>query len=685
MMMKKFLPIVLLLTLLCIVLTACGGDSAITTADPTTTTTTVTSTVVETSAPPTTTETPAASGTPIKLLTFNLRYDTTSHPCMSTDVRGAHLMEVIDKYQPDSVGFNEATNNWMNYLRDAMKERGYDYIGLGRDSGVDSPTQTGNGNEHCPVFYRTDKFELIDSGNFWMSNTPAAKGTHAWNSACKRICSYVVLKNKETGEVYAHLGTHLDHVSVEAQVHSVSVIETYIRAILEKHGNIGIVLTGDFNCVRFDKTNPDYIPTTYNSVTAYMDDALDLAKTVGVQGASFSGYQNPVNWENGQASNNDKPAVDTTSSPIDYIFLKKGAYTVSYYTVVDDTFTFEYEGKTWHNHPISDHYGIYCEATLSNATVGFTKDDSKLIAHQATVSTDKPADLPEKLSDISLSSSLLCSAKDPIDHLLLDDESVATATVNGTKHGYWEITATFSDLANVQAISFKTASTRLPYNARVFVSHDQSTWEQVGAAYDSELSANTTYYFILEKAVTARYVKLIFSDCVSGVKLENFSLYGSAIDTGKIYNEDIVLLEGPKSGEKEGYEKMFDGKLDTKFYIRLYENNATPADPDPVPDIVFATKTVTHIQSYQLTNASDTASFPGRLAREWTLYASLDGNTFTVIDHVIAPELTSENFKTFTFEVDAPGDYQYYKLVFDTVGTTGNVQFSEIVFFEKVR
>ena len=155
-------------------------------------------------------------GLSVKLMTFNLRYDTTSHPCMSTEIRGAQLMEVIKKYKPDSVSFNEATNDWMKYLRAEMSKLGYEGVGVGRDSGDTGDHLFGTGNEHSPVFYRTDKYDLLDSDTFWLSTQPSQKGSISWNSACKRVCSYAVLKEKESGAVYAHFGTHLDHKSIPA-------------------------------------------------------------------------------------------------------------------------------------------------------------------------------------------------------------------------------------------------------------------------------------------------------------------------------------------------------------------------------------------------------------------------------------------------------------------------------------
>lgn len=632
---------------------------------------------------------PAPEPETIKLMTFNLRYDTASHPAMATSVRGAHLMEVIEKYLPDSVGFNEATDTWMNFLRSEMKKRGYDYVGVGRDAGRDSAQLSGTGNEHTPVFYRSDKFELIDSGNFWLSTTPEIKGSSSWNSACKRICSYAVLKNKTTGEIYAHFSTHLDHVSVEAQYNGVMVIENYIRALVEKHGDIGVVLSGDFNTVRFDSNDPNYRPTTYNTVTSFMDDARELAVKKGIDGSSWSGYQSPVDWEKGHASNNDKPAVDTASSPIDYIFLKKGCYAVSYYTIVDDVFTFTHEGKTWTNHPVSDHYGVYCEVKKTGSSSGLVLKEDKLILHPAEAV--KTASLPEKLAGkqvisdgISLSSGLRPKSGN-LNDLLKGDKSV-TVSVNGKTHGYWELKLALEDLARIDGFSFATGSgDLLPQMARIFVSQDGTNWEQVGPAFAEALTSSSTYYTIPEKELRGRYVLFLFADCDDGAALAGLSVYGEILDSGRIPNEEITLIEGPKSGEKEGYEKLFDDNTSTKFYIRLYPDNGVPAEPAPVDPIIFRTKNPTSIISYTLTNASDTASYTGRLPRKWTLYGSATGeeDSYVVIDEVTSPGLSPENFKTFSYTVKNPGTYTYYKLVFDTVGTTGNVQFSEIAFFEK--
>lgn len=709
-MKKRSLLLVLALLLVTLLFTvACGGTETTTTPSATTTTTAapdngntvvttpaVTTTIIPTvSTPADTTENTPSLQAPlsVKLLTFNLRYDTTSHACMSTEVRGAHLMEVIEKYAPDSISFNEATNDWMKYLRAEMKKRGYEGVGVGRDSGATGDNLSGTGNEHSPVFYRTDKFELLESNTFWLSTSPNQKGSISWNSACKRVCTYAVLKDKESGSIYAHFSTHLDHKSIEAQYNGVMVIETYINAILEKYGNIGIALSGDFNCVRFDETNPSYVPTTYNTVTSFMDDSRDLATEKGVDGASWSGYQSPTDWAKGHVSMNDKPAVDTTSSPIDYIFLQKGTATVSYYTIVDDVFTFDHSGKTWYNHPISDHYGVFCEATFITPSNKLTYSEDNITVYPATITVSNT--LPSALEGVSLlndnltiSSGLPNQGSYKIENLLLNNSALAGAFVAGRTQGYWEIILTGSEPSVIKGISVTTADANsvTPQTLRIFVSNNGNDWSRVGGTV-SEVAASSTYYFIPEEPVTATYVKVLFSNTAHGAKLTNVSLYGETKNTGRIANSEITLISGPtEAGAKEGYEKMFDDNTSTKFYIRLYPNNEVPANPDPVGAICFSTKTPTTIASYTLTNANDTASNTGRIPRKWTLYGSVTGDdgSYEVIDEVVKPNISTTNYEIFTFSVDSPKEYQYYQLVFE-VGTTGNVQFSEIAFYESVK
>jgi len=493
------------------------GTASTTPAASTTKTVTTTAPVTTTVLNVTTTK-PAVKAEPVKLLTFNLRYDISSHELMSLEVRGPHLMEIIKKYDPDSISFCEATNNWMKYLREEMPKLGYSCVGVGRDSGATGGT--GNGNEHSPVFYKTDKYELLESDTFWISDTPEVAGK-AWGTSIKRICSYAVLKDKNTGASYAHFGTHLYHQSEEARQNAAFVIESYIREVLKKYGDIGIVLSGDFNT--------SMSSTAYLSFTSFLDDSRSISQEKKVVGITTNSYR-PNEWES--SSSSGKTPTVGTGSPIDYIFLGKNTASVSVYTVVNDLFTFEYNGKTWHEHPISDHYGVFCEATFTSPTAKLPYSENKLITYRAEYAPS--ATLPssyEGLSIINDRFSVSCnlSATKPISNVLTDDSSVGAVMVTGNKNGVWEITLSTDTTTEIQGLSFTTgtAATKLPQLLRVYVSSDGSSWKRMGSVYTDEIEASTTYYLSnLSTKVRAKYVKLVFSDCDRMVELANISIYG---------------------------------------------------------------------------------------------------------------------------------------------------------------
>jgi len=606
----------------------------------------------------------------LKTMTFNLRYDTTSHALMGTKYRGEHLMEIIDKYQPDSIGFCEATNDWMNYLRKEMKSRGYSYEGVGRDAGEDSASLTGTGNEHTPVFYNAERFDLLASDTFWLSTTPDAAGSRTWDAACNRVCTYVVLSEKTTGRIYAHFATHLDHVSFESQYHSVRIIQSYIDGLYEKYGNIGVVLSGDFNATAYETSDSAYTPTTYNYTTSFMDDSLTLAGKTGVTGSTWSGYQSPTDWEKGLSSNNDKPAIDTTTSPIDYIFLSKGKFTVDYYTVVDDTFTFEYNNQTWHNHPVSDHYGLYVECELKDSTTPAGFDETKCIDITATVSSsaDLP-DCPANATDLVMTSKITSGLKGAVSALRIDGEYIVPSMRVGTNHMYWEITAAFEGAYEVSSVSFKTGPDKMPKWAECYVSSDNSNWKKVGSLITDDLASNTVYSWKLGAPIECKYAKIVFVNCSKSSKLDRFVVFGSKVDTGEIA---LTPVSGPKAGSDEGYEKMVDGDVSTKFYINTSKDSLSP--------LVYKAEGPVSISRYTMTSANDTASYPDRVPAGWTLYGSFNGENWSVLDDVDDPCMSADNFTAYEYECAVNGIYTYFMIEFK-LGSTGKTQIAEFVIY----
>ena len=137
-----------------------------------------------------------------RVMSFNVR--CADDPEGSIDNRSQISVEIIKQYAPDSFGVQEATPKWLRILD---KEVGDKYARVGESRDFFGPF-----SEYNCVYYLKDKYNLIDSGTFWLSETPYKKYSVSYDSACRRIASWAVLEDKETGEVYTHINTHLDHV-----------------------------------------------------------------------------------------------------------------------------------------------------------------------------------------------------------------------------------------------------------------------------------------------------------------------------------------------------------------------------------------------------------------------------------------------------------------------------------------
>ncbi len=183
----------------------------------------------------------------------------------------------------------------------------------------------GSRSESCPIFYNEARFELLDSGTFWLSDTPEKMSTYAESSE-HRIATFVKLKDKSTGITIAVYNTHPDWGSVEARIRQLSVIATKAK---ESDAD-KIVVLGDLNS---DRTLPGG-----NEGLAPIEEFLKDSKTfpgMSDYGATFNGYDMDPDGPMG----------------LDYIFLPEDT-TVLEVGKVDKIYGGVYP---------SDHYPIYAK------------------------------------------------------------------------------------------------------------------------------------------------------------------------------------------------------------------------------------------------------------------------------------------------------------------------------------
>ena len=246
----------------------------------------------------------------MKIMSFNLL-------CANWAVRTPLVIRTIYNADPDVLGVQEAHIGWMNALRACLPD--YDSVGIGRDDGKEA-------GEFSAVFYKKDKYELLDSGSFWLSETPEQPGK-GWDAACIRICSWAKLQEKTTGKIFVHLNTHLDHRGATAMQKGAELVATRGTAIAEGHPAF---FTCDFN------VTPDSAP--YAAVIAGgFRDCSFLAKTTD-HGITFHDFENP--------------AYD--GAVIDYVFCK-GDVQVNAFRVIRDTI----DGAL-----PSDHYPVLADVEI---------------------------------------------------------------------------------------------------------------------------------------------------------------------------------------------------------------------------------------------------------------------------------------------------------------------------------
>lgn len=247
--------------------------------------------------------TACGSATSLSVMTFNMRYDNPEDGQNNWRFRRERIAGVIKAQEVDVLGTQELLSNQFNDLSGLLT--GYQGVGVGRLDGAES-------GEYCAVFFRKDRFTLLDSGTFWLSETPEVVGSLGWDGACERIATWVVLRDRDGRELF-FIDTHLDHVGQVARDEGVSLLMKRIETL---SGGRPVILTGDFN------SEPE------SSVVAHVqkDGVLRDAKAIAAQRSgtdwSFSDF--------GRIPEAERPLLD-------YIFVSSDIEAVRY-EVLPDTF-----------------------------------------------------------------------------------------------------------------------------------------------------------------------------------------------------------------------------------------------------------------------------------------------------------------------------------------------------------
>ena len=214
------------------------------------------------------------------------------------------IAQIVQYHDFDIFGTQECFIHQLKDMKEALP--GYDYIGVGRDDGKEK-------GEHSAIFYRTDKFDVIEKGDFWLSETPDVP-SKGWDAVLPRICSWGHFKCKDTGFEFLFFNLHMDHIGKKARVESAFLVQDKMKE-LGKDKELPAILTGDFNV---DQTHQSY-------------DAF-VSKGVLCDSYEKAGFRYAIN-----GTFNDFDPNSFTESRIDHIFVSP-SFHVKRYGVLTDTY-----------------------------------------------------------------------------------------------------------------------------------------------------------------------------------------------------------------------------------------------------------------------------------------------------------------------------------------------------------
>ena len=204
----------------------------------------------------------------VNIISYNIRLNTSGDGVNAWPNRTDKVTGLLRFHQAHIFGVQEALPEQVADLQKAFPE--YGHIGVGRDDGISE-------GEHMSIFFLKSRFEMLDGGTFWL-NEATDKPGFGWDAVCNRTCTWVKLKDRNTGKKFLVFNTHFDHRGREAREQSSKLIIQFQKNINKER--LPFILTGDFNAT------PDSEPIRY--LLAEFKDARTVSATApyGPEGTS---------------------------------------------------------------------------------------------------------------------------------------------------------------------------------------------------------------------------------------------------------------------------------------------------------------------------------------------------------------------------------------------------------------
>lgn len=258
----------------------------------------------------------------IKVMTFNVRCDNPEDSTFAWQNRAGQVCDFLTNEKPDIIGMQEVLWNQYEVLDSALT--GYSSVGVGCNDGIKA-------GEMNPIFYRKDRFELVRTITFWLSDTPEIPGSKGWGSSLPGTVTWVELVEENSKKHFFCFNTHFAHDSNSARILSSKLL---LKEVEKISAGFPFIITGDFN-MRPKSPGYNILTGPDESVPLFKDSYVISEKTPSGPSGTFNGFDNK-----------------TMKGRIDFIFVRNGMKVTDHNTII----------KKERGIYISDHWPV--EATI---------------------------------------------------------------------------------------------------------------------------------------------------------------------------------------------------------------------------------------------------------------------------------------------------------------------------------
>jgi len=178
----------------------------------------------------------SAAAAELKVMTFNVRTMVAKDGPNAWDKRRDLFADTIRQMHPDVIGTQELNKQ----QGDDTVERLPQYTWFGRDR------FGGHDDEHMGIFYRKDRLKVVESGDYWLSDTPGKVASITWGNVFPRMVNWALFERLSDHKRFYLLDTHYPYRDQDEDARSRSAKEM-AAWIAKLPPGIPVIITGDFN------------------------------------------------------------------------------------------------------------------------------------------------------------------------------------------------------------------------------------------------------------------------------------------------------------------------------------------------------------------------------------------------------------------------------------------------------